>query len=57
MLFGDLQGYRIINRLDLNFLPAPYPLASKGQVRFNARARVGADVTHPDRFVKLKVAA
>jgi HK97 family phage major capsid protein/HK97 family phage prohead protease len=57
ILFGDLQGYRIVNRLDLNILPDPYTLASKGQVRFNARARVGADVTHPDRFVKLKVAA
>lgn len=57
ILFGDLQGYRIVNRLDLNILPDPYSLASKGQVRFHARARVGADVTHPDRFVKLKVAA
>jgi len=33
----------------------PYTLATKGQVRFHARKRVGADVTHPDRFVKLKV--
>lgn len=57
ILFGDLQGYRIINRVDLSILPDPYTLATKGQVRFNARARVGADVTHPDRFVKLKVAA
>lgn len=57
ILFGDLQGYRIVNRLDLNILPDPYTLAAKGQVRFHARARVGADVTHPDRFVKLKVAA
>jgi len=57
ILFGDLQGYRIVNRLDLNILPDPYSLAAKGQVRFHARARVGADVTHPDRFVKLKVAA
>lgn len=57
ILFGDLQGYRIVNRLDLNILPDPYSLAGKGQVRFHARARVGADVTHPDRFVKLKVAA
>ncbi|MBN9437025.1 phage major capsid protein [Bosea sp. (in: a-proteobacteria)] len=56
ILFGDLQGYRIINRLDLNILPDPYTLATKGQVRFNARARVGADVTHPDRFVKLQCA-
>lgn len=57
VLFGDLQGYRIVNRLDLNILPDPYTLAAKGQWRFHARARVGADVTHPDRFVKLKVAA
>lgn len=57
IMFGDLQGYRIINRLDLNILPDPYTLAAKGQVRFHARARVGADVTHPDRFIKLKVAA
>lgn len=57
ILFGDLQGYRIVNRLDLNVLPDPYTLAAKGQVRFHARARVGADVTNPDRFVKLKVAA
>ncbi|WP_306225751.1 phage major capsid protein [Bosea beijingensis] len=57
ILFGDLQGYRIVNRLDLSVMPDPYTLATKGQVRFHARARVGADVTHPDRFVKLKVAA
>lgn len=26
------------------------------QMRFHARKRVGADVTHPDRFIKLRVA-
>lgn len=34
-----------------------YTLGTKGQVRFIARKRVGADVTHADRFVKLRVAA
>jgi HK97 family phage major capsid protein/HK97 family phage prohead protease len=57
ILFGDLTGYRIIDRVGLSTLRDPYSLATKGQVRFHARKRVGADVTHPDRFVKLKVAA
>ncbi|GGA78022.1 peptidase U35 [Brucella endophytica] len=57
ILFGDMSGYRIIDRVGLSTLRDPYTLAGKGQVRFHARKRVGADVTHPDRFVKLKVAA
>lgn len=57
ILFGDLSGYRIIDRVGLSTLRDPYSLAGKGQVRFHARKRVGADVTHPDRFIKLKVAA
>lgn len=57
ILFGDLSGYRIIDRVGLSTLRDPYSLAGKGQVRFHARKRVGADLTHPDRFVKLKVAA
>lgn len=57
IIFGDMQGYRIVDRVSLSMLRDPYSLATKGQVRFHARRRVGADVTHPDRFVKLKVAA
>ena len=57
ILFGDMSGYRIIDRVGLSTLRDPYTLAGKGQVRFHARKRVGADVTHPDRFVKLKVSA
>lgn len=57
ILFGDLQGYRIVDRVGLSVLRDPFSLASKSQVRFHARKRVGADLTHPDRFVKLKVAA
>ncbi|MBS0535383.1 MAG: phage major capsid protein [Proteobacteria bacterium] len=57
IMFGDLQGYRIVDRVGLSLLRDPYTLATKGQVRFHARRRVGGDVTHPDRFVKLKVAA
>lgn len=56
VMFGDMQGYRIVDRIGLSVLRDPYSLATKGQVRFHARRRVGADLTHPDRFVKLKVA-
>lgn len=56
ILFGDLSGYRIVDRVSLSVLRDPYSLATKGQVRFHARKRVGADVTHPDRFVKLQCA-
>lgn len=55
IMFGDLAGYRIVDRVGFTTLRDPYTLASKGQTRFHARKRVGADVTHPDRFVKLKV--
>lgn len=57
ILFGDMSGYRIVDRIGLNTLRDPYSLAANGQVRFHARKRVGADLTHPDRFIKLKVAA
>lgn len=56
ILFGDMSGYRIVDRLGLSNLRDPFTLAAKGQVRFHAYKRVGADMTHPDRFVKLKVA-
>ncbi|WP_320202374.1 phage major capsid protein [Agrobacterium rosae] len=57
ILFGDMSGYRIIDRASLETLRDPYTIKLKGQTRFHAWKRVGADVTHPDRFVKLKVAA
>jgi HK97 family phage major capsid protein/HK97 family phage prohead protease len=57
IMFGDLSGYRIIDRVGLSVLRDPYSQATKGTVRFHARKRVGGDVTNPDRFVKLKVAA
>ncbi len=57
VMFGDLQGYRILDRVGLSILRDPYSLASKGQIRFHARRRVGGDLTHVDRFIKLKVSA
>lgn len=57
IIFGDLQGYRIVDRVSFSLLRDPYSQAAKGHVRLHARRRVGGDVTHPDRFVALKVAA
>ncbi|MCW1919976.1 phage major capsid protein [Rhodobacter sp. KR11] len=57
IIFGDMSGYRIVDRIGLTTLRDPYSLATVGQVRFHARKRVGADLTNPDRFVKIKVAA
>lgn len=57
IMFGDLSGYRIIDRVGLSVLRDPYSQATKGTVRFHARKRVGGDVSHADRFLKLKVAA
>jgi len=57
IMFGDLKGYRIVDRVGLNVLRDPYTQQAVGQVRFHARRRVGGDVTHPDRFIKLQVAA
>ena len=57
IMFGDLSGYRIVDRVGLSVLRDPYSQATKGTVRFVANRRVGGDVTNADRFVKLKVAA
>ena len=57
IMFGDLGGYRITDRVGLSVLHDPYTQGTRGMVRFIARKRVGADLTHPDRFVKLQVAA
>jgi HK97 family phage major capsid protein len=55
IIFGDLQGYRIADRVGLSTLRDPFTQASVGKTRFYVRKRVGADVTHGERFVKLKV--
>jgi len=57
VIFGDLQGYRIVDRVDMSILSDPYTRATNGLNVFHARKRVGGDVTNPDRFVKLKVSA
>jgi HK97 family phage major capsid protein/HK97 family phage prohead protease len=57
ILFGDLSGYRIVDRIGLSVLRDPYTLSDTGQVKFTAYRRTGGDVSHPDRFIKLKVAA
>lgn len=57
IVFGDWSGYRIVDRVDMSILSDPYTRATNGINVFHARKRVGGDVTNPDRFVKLKIAA
>ncbi len=57
IVFGDWSGYRIVDRVDMSILADPYTKAVNGIYVFHARKRVGGDVTNPDRFVKLKIAA
>lgn len=57
IVFGDWSGYRIVDRVDMSILSDPYTRAKNGINVFHARKRVGGDVTNPDRFVKLKIAA
>jgi HK97 family phage major capsid protein len=57
IMFGDLSGYRIVDRIGLSVLRDPYSQATNGLVRFHIRKRVGGDVSHADRFLKLKVSA
>lgn len=57
IVFGDWSGYRIVDRIGLSILRDPFTRARNGITTFHARKRVGGDVTHTDRFVKLRVAA
>jgi HK97 family phage major capsid protein len=55
IMFGDLSGYRIVDRVGLSVMRDPFSQATKGLVRFHARKRVGGDVSNADRFVKLTI--
>lgn len=58
IVFGDFnQAYRIMDRVGLTIIRDPFTLASKGQVRFHARRRVGGGVAKAEAIRKLKVAA
>lgn len=57
ILFGDLKAYRIVDRIDFQLMRDPFTMAGTGQTKLYARKRVGADITHPDRLLKLKVSA
>lgn len=57
IIFGDMSGYRIIDRIGLSIQRDAFTRADYSEVRFRARKRVGADITHPDRFVKLTIKA
>ncbi|WAJ26284.1 phage major capsid protein [Antarcticirhabdus aurantiaca] len=57
IIFGDFaQGYRIVDRVQLQVLRDPYTLATKGQTRFHFRRRVGGGVVKAEAFKALKIA-
>lgn len=49
ILFGDMSGYRIVDRIGLNTLRDLFSLVVNGQVRFHARKRVGANLMPPEQ--------
>lgn len=55
IIFGDFQGYRIVDRIAMSILVNPYLLATNGITRIHASRRVGGAVVQAARFRKLKV--
>lgn len=55
IVFGDWQGYRIVDRLDMSLLVNPYIRATDGITRIHATRRVGGRVIQAARFRKLKI--
>ncbi len=56
IIYGDFNGYRIVDRLAMSILVNPYLLATKGLTRIHATRRVGGRVIQAARFRKLKMA-
>ncbi len=53
VVFGDMSGYRIVDRISMSILVNPYLLATNGITRMHATRRVGAGVLQPAKFKKL----
>ena len=56
IIYGDLAGYRIVDRIKMSVLVDPYTRARERITRLHATRRVGGGVLQPDRFRKLKMA-
>lgn len=56
IIYGDLAGYRIVDRIQMSVLVDPYTRARERITRLHATRRVGGGVLQPDRFRKLKMA-
>lgn len=58
IILGDfMQGYRIVDRIQLAALRDPYTMAVSSQVRFHWRRRVGGAVVKAEAIKALKVSA
>lgn len=56
VIYGDFQGYRIVDRLQMSVLVDPYTRARERITRLHATRRVGGGVIQPERFRKLVMA-
>jgi HK97 family phage major capsid protein len=56
VIYGDFSGYRIVDRIGLDFLSDPYTRRGVGLTRLHANRRVGGGVLQPAKFRKLKMA-
>lgn len=56
IIYGDMQGYRILDRLSMSMLVDPYSQATRKVTRIHATRRVGGRVLYPAYFRKLKMA-
>lgn len=57
IIFGDMKGYRAVERMAMSFMIDPYTLAAERKTRIFATRRLGGKVLDKSRFVKLKMAA
>lgn len=55
ILYGDLSGYRILDRLGLTTLVDPYSQATRKRTRYHMGRRVGGRVLYPAYFRKLSM--
>ncbi len=55
IMYADLEGYRILDRVGLSLFSDPYSMASQKRTVFHAGRRVGGRVLQEIRFRKMKI--
>jgi HK97 family phage major capsid protein/HK97 family phage prohead protease len=57
IIYGNFDGYRILDRSSLSVLVDPYSQATLKRTRYHMGRRVGGRVIMPAKFIKLKMSA